>query len=79
VRGDLGGQDDLLVVDGELGVVALQRRLAMRAHHARVVVGDVHQALRRDRRVVGLDHSWRHPVRPVGGDAARPPGLIGRV
>ena len=28
---------------------------------------------------MGLDHARRHPPRPVGGDAARPPRLIGRV
>ena len=39
----------------------------------RVVAGDVHQALRRDRRLVGLDHSRRHPARPSAGGNARAP------
>jgi hypothetical protein len=51
---DLGGQDDLLVVDGRLGVVALQRRLAMGAHDPRIVIGRVDQPARRQRRLVGL-------------------------
>ena len=42
---DLGGQRDLAVVDHHLRVVALQRRLAVRADHARVVIGDIDQPL----------------------------------
>jgi hypothetical protein len=79
VRGlgrDLGCENDLPVVDRHLRVVALQRRLAVRANHTRVVVGDVHQPLRRDRRLVGLEHSRRHAVRPVGRDTAHPPGVL---
>jgi hypothetical protein len=51
----IGGDDDLAVVDGELSVVALHPRLALRAHHARVGVGDIHQAGRQLGQLKRLD------------------------
>jgi hypothetical protein len=35
--------------------------LALRAHHARVVIGDIHQAGRHLGQLERLDHPGRHP------------------
>jgi hypothetical protein len=78
VAGQLGGDDDLLLIDDELGVVALQRLEAMRAHRPRAV-GRVHQAGRHEHRLVRLDHPRRHPPRTVGSDASPAPRVIGGV
>ena len=76
---DLGGDDDLSIVDRQLRVVALQRRLAMGAHHTRVAIGDVNQPRRGLGRPVGLHHPGRHPTRSVGGNLALAPRLVRRV
>ena len=75
----LGGDHDLLLVDGQLGVVALQRLVAVRAHRPRVMVGGVDQPGRHEHRLVRLDHPRRHPPRAVRGDTSRAPGVIGGV
>jgi hypothetical protein len=56
---DLGGDDDLPVVDRELGVVALHPGLALGADHARVVVADIHQPGRQ----LGHDERLHDPGR----------------
>jgi hypothetical protein len=53
--------------------VALHPRLALRADHARVVIGHIHQPSRHVGQVERLDRAGCHPPRPVGGDAVRAP------
>jgi len=79
VRGigsQLGGDDDLLVGDGHLRVVALQRLEAVRAHRPRVMVGEIDQAARDELRLVRLDHPGGHAPRPVCRNPAGPPGVV---
>jgi hypothetical protein len=77
VGGEFGGDNDLAIVDVELGVVTLQRRLAAGAHDARVVVGGVDDPGRDEHRLVRLDRPG--PPRPVGRHPAHPPRVIGGV
>jgi hypothetical protein len=73
---DLRGDDDLPAGDGSLRVVTLHRRLSLRAHHPRVVIGLVHHACWLSRRCDRL--RW-HPellTRHAAGTTLCPPLLV---
>jgi hypothetical protein len=76
---ELGGDHDLVLVGRRLGVVALERRLALGAHDARVVIGRVDPLLRALGRGVGGEARRAPEPAPVAAPAARPPGGKGRV
>src|SRR5215210_4139218 len=77
-RFDLSGYDDLVLVGDGLGVVALDPS-AQRLDDLGIRIGEIDPALRDLRRRKRLDRARRHASRPVRGDAARPPGLVGAV